>query len=160
LAEILILHCSTVTGLNNLEQLYFKISFMGSPKRIFLIDDDEDDLFIFHLALRELDVITDCFEDTNSEAALVRLKEGRIPVPDLIFLDWNMPKISGRDCLVLIKQIPAYAQVPIIIYSTSSAQRDKDETMLLGASWFLTKPNSFKELCRSLLCLLSKDWGS
>ena len=89
---------------------------MGSPKRLFLIDDDEDDLFIFHLALQELNVVTDCFEDTKSETALRRLKEGSMPVPDLIFLDWNMPKIRGRDCLILIKQIPAYASVPVIIY--------------------------------------------
>jgi DNA-binding response OmpR family regulator len=131
---------------------------MGSPKRLFLIDDDEDDLFIFHLALQELNVVTDCFEDTNSEKALIRLKEGNIPVPDMIFLDWNMPKISGRDCLICIKQIPAYAHVPVIIFTTSSSWRDKDETKQLGASYFLTKPTSFKELCRSLLNLLTRDW--
>ena len=131
---------------------------MGGPKRLFLIDDDEDDLFIFHLALQELNVMTDCLEDTNSEKALTRLKEGNLPVPDMIFLDWNMPKISGRDCLISIKQIPAYANVPVIIFSTSSSWRDKDETKQLGASYFLTKPTSFKELCRALFSLLTRDW--
>ena len=131
---------------------------MGSPIRLFLIDDDEDDLFIFHLALQELNVTTDCLEDTNSEKALKRLKEGGMPVPDMIFLDWNMPKISGRDCLIGIRQIPAYAHVPVIIYSTSSSWRDKDETKRLGASYFLTKPTSFKELCRTLMSLLTRDW--
>jgi CheY-like chemotaxis protein len=131
---------------------------MLHPKRLFLIDDDEDDHLIFHLALGELGLETDCFEDTNSEEALLRLREGSVPVPDLIFLDWNMPKISGKECLICIRQIPACAHVPVIIFTTSSSWYDKDETQQLGASYFLTKPNSVKKLRQSLLCMLNRDW--
>lgn len=129
-------------------------------KTLFIIDDDEDDQLFLHEAMSDLNIPIDCYYANNGEAALKQLKDEGIPVPDFIFLDLNMPKLNGKECLVQIKKLPKYLQVPIIIYSTSSHQKDKQEIMQLGADYFLTKPTRISELCNRLLDIFSTNWKS
>jgi len=131
---------------------------MQKPKKLFIIDDDEDDQLFLHEAMNDLKIPIDCYYANNGESALKQLRNDEIPVPDFIFLDLNMPKLNGKECLVEIKKLPRYANVPIIIYTTSSNQKDKQETMQLGAHYFLTKPTRISELCTRLLELFSTDW--
>jgi CheY-like chemotaxis protein len=131
---------------------------MIERKTLFIIDDDEDDQLFLHEAMNDLNIPIDCYYANNGEAALRQLKEEGIPVPDFIFLDLNMPKLNGKECLVEIKKLPKYLKVPIIIYSTSSHQKDKQEIMQLGADYFLTKPTRISELCTHLLDIFSTDW--
>ena len=125
------------------------------PKRVFLIDDDEDDCFIFGTVLNEFEQRIEFFHDDDSEMALRRITDESLPVPDLLFLDWNMPKRSGKQCLMAIKQFPLYADVPVIVYTTSNAQEDREEALRLGASYFLSKPASIVELRNKLLQVFS-----
>ena len=127
-------------------------------KTLFIIDDDEDDQLFLHEAMNDLKIPIDCYYANNGETALKQLKEEGIPVPDFIFLDLNMPKLNGKECLIEIKKMQRYLQVPIIIYSTSSHQKDKQEIMQLGADYFLTKPTRISELCTYLLDIFSTDW--
>ena len=90
--------------------------------------------------------------------SLRQLKEEIIPVPDFIFLDLNMPRLNGKECLIEIKKLPKYSKVPLIIYTTSSNQKDKQEIMQLGAHYFLTKPTRISELCDCLNNVFSMDW--
>jgi CheY-like chemotaxis protein len=131
---------------------------MQNQKTLFIIDDDEDDQLFLHEAMNDLNIPIDCYYANNGELALQQLRNEEIPVPDFIFLDLNMPKLNGKECLVEIKKLPKYAEVPIIIYTTSSNQRDKQEIMQLGAHYFLTKPTRISELCSSLLDIFSMDW--
>lgn len=133
---------------------------MTQPKRVWLIDDDEDDSFFFETALEEIIPPVDFSADRDSVEALSKLSDNNCRVPDLLFLDWNMPKMSGRDCLKAIRKLPAYDSVPIIIYSTSNAHPDKVDAQSLGASYFLTKPPSLRELVKNLKYLLSIDWSN
>ena len=131
---------------------------MEQPKTLFIIDDDEDDQLFLHEAIHDLNIPIDFFYANNGETAIQLLKGEDIPVPDYIFLDLNMPKLNGKECLIEIKKLRKYANVPIIIYTTSSNQRDKQEIMELGAHYFLTKPTRISELCSRLLDVFAMDW--
>jgi CheY-like chemotaxis protein len=127
----------------------FRIS-MNQTATCFLIDDDSDDQEIFSIALEELGMPVQCIVASNGIEALERLHRDVSLVPDFIFIDLNMPRMSGRECLEEIKKIPRLAQVPIIIYSTSSEQKDIEETRRLGANHFLTKPVTISMLTKRL----------
>ena len=124
-----------------------------------VVDDDADDIDIFKFALKSLDGEMECFADVNGEDAMHRLKMNDKFVPDLIFLDLNMPRMNGKECLKEMRQITRLDHVPIIIYSTSSEDKDIRETRELGANYFLTKPSSITSLVRTLIELLQRsDW--
>jgi CheY-like chemotaxis protein len=123
---------------------------MANPRSLFFIDDDCDDLDLLCEAVSIIDESIICFKADNSESTLEAFRKDDIPVPDLIFLDLNMPKVNGRELLQEIKKMPSYAHIPVVIYSTSVSQADIEETMKLGASYFLSKPNRFEDLQKSL----------
>jgi CheY-like chemotaxis protein len=133
-------------------------NLMDKAKTLFIIDDDEDDQLFINEAMKDLNIPFNCFYASNGEAALRQLKDETIPLPDFIFLDLNMPKLNGKECLIEIKKLPRYSNVPLIIYTTSSNQKDKQEIMQLGAHYFLTKPTRISELCNCLLNVFSMNW--
>ena len=82
---------------------------------------------------------------TDGQEALDQLLSKSI-IPDLIFLDLNMPRMDGKECLALIKQEDELKHIPVIMYTTSSQSQDIEQTMLQGAVCFITKPSSLREL--------------
>jgi CheY-like chemotaxis protein len=129
------------------------------PDKLFtcyLIDDDADDREIFAIAVSELGYPVRLFTAVDGQAGLEQLSAGTF-LPDLIFLDLNMPRMNGQQCLRALKAHPVYASIPVIIYSTSSQEQDREETKLLGAFGFLTKPSSVKTLIEILTTLVSSD---
>jgi len=131
---------------------------MRQPKTLYLVDDDNDDLDLFCEAVQTIDDSIVCVRATNSHAALTAFKENDIPLPDMIFLDLNMPVVDGRQFLSELKALRPYAHVPVIIYSTSSHPKDIEDTKSLGATSFLTKPYSLNELVSGLSEILSTYW--
>jgi CheY-like chemotaxis protein len=131
---------------------------MAFPKRVFLIDDDEDDRLIFSLALDGLNYKGEILYYQDGNTALAKFSQDNTPLPDIIFLDWNMPKLDGRQCLIAIKNLPHYSSLPIIITSTSTAIEDKEDALRLGATYFISKTNSILELQRRLQHLFTMDW--
>lgn len=131
---------------------------MDSPKTLYLIDDDMDDLDFFCEAVGAIDGSIICVKATDSAEVLKAFQRHDVPVPDLIFLDLNMPLVDGRRLLAELKSLRAYRNVPVIIYSTSSHPKDIEETKQLGAASFLTKPYSQGELINSLTQLFESQW--
>jgi CheY-like chemotaxis protein len=129
---------------------------MEDTKTFFLIDDDADDRMIFKEALECLEESFNYIEATDGQEALDMLKRERIKVPEVIFLDLNMPKVGGYEVLVHIKEIPLYKSVPIFIYTTSSNKFDIDRCLQAGAAGFITKHSSFDDLCAELRLLVEK----
>ncbi len=129
-------------------------------RTFYLIDDDNEDLEFFCEAVSSIDNSIICVKSTSSEQSLDAFRRHDIPIPDLIFLDLNMPMIDGRRFLHEIKQVKAYSQVPVIIYSTSSHPRDIEETLGLGAADFLTKPYSLSVLINNLSGVLTNHCSS
>lgn len=123
---------------------------MNDPTIVYLIDDDNDDLDFFREAVNSIDSSIVCVTSDNSDAALSLFRKHHIPVPDLIFLDLNMPLVDGRRFLTEIKHMDLYAKVPVIVYSTSSHPKDIEDTTRLGASYFMTKPTSMQGLVDTL----------
>ncbi len=85
-------------------------------------------------------------------------------LPDLLFLDLNMPQKSGMDCLKEIRRNGKYDDMAIAIYSTSNFDKDVDQTFDEGANIYITKPSDFEELKKVLtkavsFTLQEKDTG-
>jgi CheY-like chemotaxis protein len=121
----------------------------------FLIDDDADDQEIFAIALADLDPAIRCCTADNGPEALDKLKNDESFWPDFIFIDLNMPRMSGKQCLAEIKKIDRLRHVPVIVFSTSSASNDIRDTHQLGAAGFLTKPSSIAVLTSKLADILT-----
>jgi len=119
-------------------------------KLCLLIDDDLDDQEIFMLALESLSPDLHCTTACSGYEALLRLNPEARRTPDYIFLDLNMPRMNGKECLAEIKKLPHLQHVPVIIYSTSCSQKDMADTRELGATDFITKPHSVTELSETL----------
>lgn len=133
---------------------------MIKKKTFFIVDDDIDDQELFIEAVNEVDNSIQCVSASNCEEALDLLKNKKTSLPDVIFLDLNMPRLNGKQCLAELKKLAHLRHIPVIIYSTSSEKRDIEETTRLGAAHFLTKPNKFEELCKALSFVVAKDWNS
>lgn len=122
----------------------------------FLIDDDDDDQEIFSLALSTIDRDITCITANDGIDALNRLNMDAGFLPDYIFLDLNMVRMNGRECLCEIRKLPRLNNTPVIIYSTSSEQKDIIETKQLGAADYIVKPPSISILVERLEQVLSR----
>ena len=123
-------------------------------KKFLIVDDDTDDRDLFREALEEVTPDSVCYNAPNGLRALLALENGEIEVPDIIFLDINMPVMNGWQLLAKLKESQVYKMIPVIMYSTSSFQEDIEKAQQLGALCFLTKPSNFKKL-KSILALVA-----
>jgi CheY-like chemotaxis protein len=121
---------------------------MKTPDRILLIDDDPDDQLFFREAIQSIHTGMHCEMTNNFREALSKLENQ--PLPQIIFMDLNMPVMNGFDCLIYLKNHPAYKDIPVIIFTTSRNMHDMSRTKQLGARSFMTKPDDFKVLCQKL----------
>ncbi|MEO6254431.1 MAG: response regulator [Ferruginibacter sp.] len=124
---------------------------------IFLIDDDEDDQLMFKEVVESINPALHCETATNGKIALDKLKISTT-LPDIIFLDLNMPIMNGYDFLIQIKKENGLHKIPVCIFTTSNIQRDKELTKEFGAKCFLTKPNDFRLLRKQLQQILSVNF--
>jgi CheY-like chemotaxis protein len=114
------------------------------------IDDDIDDQEIFSFAVRGLNKTVNLVTAGDGLEALEILKGDETFIPDCIFLDLNMPRMNGKECLPEIRKLSRLREVPIIIYTTSSEDNDRLDTRRLGASDFMTKESSIEGLKTAL----------
>lgn len=123
---------------------------MMNGKTCLLIDDDIDDQEIFTLVLKKVYPTISCIIANDGVEAVTRLTANEDLNPDFIFLDLNMPRMDGKECLQELRKIDRLKQTPVIIYSTSSEKRDIIETRKLGASDYLEKQSSVADLQKML----------
>ena len=121
---------------------------------IYLIDDDMDDVELFREALQEVDPSISLQYANDGHEAVRNLTEQKNVLPDLIFLDISMPVFNGLQCLASFKKDEKLKDLPVIMYTTSSQEREIRTAKELGASGFVTKPNNFKHLKRMLTLIL------
>ena len=125
-------------------------------KYILIADDDEDDKLLFKEALSEQKDIF--IEEFDTGAGLYKKLLHMEQLPNLAFLDLNMPEMGGKACLLKIRENERLRSLPVVIYSTSSTEKDIEETYKLGASLYVIKPNTFSELKRTLTKVTSINW--
>jgi CheY-like chemotaxis protein len=118
----------------------------NTPIRILLADDDESDRLLFQEAFEELEIKTTVRTVNNGIQLMDYLSVKDAILPDLIFLDLNMPRKNGLECLKEIRSNKKFKAVPIAIYSTSASEKDISETFLHGANVYIKKPSNFGSL--------------
>ena len=129
---------------------------MINKKGFMIIDDDDDDRFFFKSALMEMLPTSICFEANGCIEALQQLRMGE-QLPDFIFLDINMPRIDGRECLKELKKDAKLAHIPVIMYSTSFNDASIAEFSKLGAASYLNKPTNITKLPEQILIAMTKS---
>ena len=125
---------------------------LAKPFRILIADDDSDDV----------QLTKDCFYETNLPIHVVDVGDGQIlmdhlkdpsqvtnskHLPQLILLDINMPRKSGFEALQELKQDEILSRIPVVVFSTSHTTTDVEKAYELGASCFVSKPDSLEEWC-------------
>ena len=114
-----------------------------------LIDDDQDDQEIFEMAVSEISDSIHCVFASDGVEALEELKKDDF-MPDCIFIDINMPRMNGIECLEKIKTIRRLQPVPVCMFSTSADPDIVRQTQQLGANDFIVKPASISVLSKLL----------
>lgn len=123
---------------------------------ILLIDDDDDDKELFREAFKQVTPDSMLTTATSCDELLANIDNLNSELPDIIFLDLNMPKMDGFECLDLIKSIHPLNNIPVFIYSTSVNPAHMSITFEKGASMFFQKPGTFdgiKTLIQKVLML-------
>ena len=112
-----------------------------SQHNIFLVDDDEDDIYLARLSFSEHfpDWKLTSFNDGQELVDYLSAPDTP-PLPSLLILDLNMPRLTGFETLTLLKQNPRWQQMPVAILTTSSSAEDRNRSEALGACAFITKP--------------------
>jgi iron complex outermembrane receptor protein len=110
---------------------------------VFLIDDDQDDQEIFNDAMEQADSSVRCVFANDGMCALEKIRNELDFIPDVIFLDLNMPRMNGEQCLAELKKIERLKNTPVIIYSTTDNPEVIAKQLQLGATEFIVKPADF-----------------
>ncbi len=127
---------------------------MQQPIQILLIEDDEDDITFFELALKKQSIPTQLTTLTDGDQVMPYLTRP-LKNPDLMVLDLNLPKLPGREVLKQVKNLPDMKNLSIVVLSTSTAREDIDYCLANGADKFFTKPTTLAELTGIVATLLA-----
>jgi CheY-like chemotaxis protein len=133
---------------------------MTHPRFVILADDDVDDLELFKEIVNEINPQIKVQLVENGRSLLRTLHTGISDLPDIIFLDLNMPDKNGKECLIEIRKDERLKNIPVIIYSTSAHSRDTSEAYSNGANLYIRKPANYERLIYILQKVLSIDWAS
>lgn len=123
---------------------------------ILMADDDKDDFYILKEAAEKAgEPLTISYVSNWLELWRFILKT----LPDVLFLDLNMPVKNGIECLQLLREDRKYDKVPIIIYSTFVNKNDIDKAYKSGANYFVVKPSAIEDISDMIkkLCSMSKE---
>ena len=117
---------------------------------ILLVEDEAADACLVRLALRDADKSSQLHHVCDGAEALAFVqrqdqKYSAMPRPRLIFLDLNMPRMNGREFLRAFRSDSSFNDIPVVVFSTSEYERDKESCFALGANDFVTKPVDIDE---------------
>lgn len=126
---------------------------------VVLVEDDADDIEFFQEAISEMPYKIDLRIYKNGQAFVEGMLADKTNIPDVVFLDLNMPIKNGVQALKELREIPEFKNIPIVaIYSTSISEKDQADTFLLGADAFISKPNDYKDLHKLIQKIFEIDW--
>jgi len=122
------------------------MSISINTRHILLADDDKDDSILFQEILEELPLSTHLTKVSNGEQLMQFLNETKDQLPDVLFLDLNMPRKNGYDCLSEIKGSEKLKSLSVIIFSTAFEPQVISLLYKKGAQYYIRKPNSYWQL--------------
>jgi CheY-like chemotaxis protein len=141
----------------------------GDSIHILLADDDIDDRSFFAKALRNIPIVTVLTSVQDGEQLVEYLSENLTQLPDIIFLDLSMPRKTGFECLIEIKEDEKFKEIPIVVFTTSFGRGIDYEQNLIktlvsnGAQEFIRKPDNLeqlKQLIHKILVMLIENRSS
>ena len=115
-----------------------------------IIDDDEDDKFFFKEATEGMLNCLKCLFASDGADALSQLRKLE-QLPNFIFLDVNMPRMDGKECLKELKKDAILKDIPVIMYSTTFTKESIAEFQTLGSAHYLLKPTNMIKLPEQIL---------
>jgi CheY-like chemotaxis protein len=125
---------------------------------IILADDDEDDRLFFTDAFEELKINTKVNTFNDGVELMNYLNQADAILPNVLFLDLNMPRKNGIECLDEIKMDEKFNDIAIAIFSTSSSEEHIEETFVRGANIYIKKPSDFAMLKKVLSDVVTINW--
>lgn len=125
---------------------------------VILADDDEDDRLLFTDAFDEMKISTKLQTFKNGVELMNYLNKEDAILPEILFLDLNMPKKNGIECLSELKSNNKFNNIAVAIYSTSSSEEHIEDTFVKGANIYIQKPNDFKTLKKVLQDVVTINW--
>ena len=126
---------------------------------ILLAEDDEDDRLLFEEALQKVRHSITCKMVHNGAQLMDYLQDlPHAELPQLLFLDLNMPLKTGLECLIEIRSNPCLRDLTVAIYSTSSSSEDIENTFIKGANVYINKPSDFNQLVKILSDVITINW--
>ena len=128
---------------------------MQKMRECLLIDDDQDDQEIFKMCIDKVSGDINCTTMDDAPMAIAMLNANPGYIPGHIFIDMNMPKMNGIECLKVLRTMERLNATKIFMYSTTSVQSSLDEAKQSGASGFIIKPSTAPELREILSKLFS-----
>jgi len=130
----------------------------STPLNILLADDDEDDRLIFKDAINEVKVKTKLTLVNDGVQLMEYLNNPDSELPNIVFLDLNMPRKGGIECLREIRNDINLKDLSIAIYSTSASEEDIEDTFIKGDNVYIKKPNDFNTLVKVLGEVIMINW--
>jgi CheY-like chemotaxis protein len=124
---------------------------------IIFCEDDEDDRFLFSDVLHDFHSKLRVEFVSNGVKLMELLKNY---VPDLLFLDLEMPFKNGLECLLEIRESASLQHLPVVVFSSTTRQSNIQTAYELGAHLFLVKSPTFSEYASSIRAVLELDWSS
>lgn len=113
---------------------------------IMLADDDKDDRDFFKAAVSDLFPLATLYVAKDGEELMKCLSDERELIPDVLFLDINMPRKNGLECLAEIKQNEKLKNIPVVMFSTSNSWDTINVLFKSGANVYIHKPSDFAQL--------------
>jgi len=136
---------------------------MNEKQTILLVDDSDDDLSLMKHACSAAHFKASLKTVNNGEEAIAYLKgdgvfanRDKYPLPSVMLLDLNMPKVNGFGVLTWVRTQPVLKRLSIIILTASSRPDDVERAFDLGANSYLVKPATMAALIAMICCL--RDW--
>jgi len=124
----------------------------NTPFNILLADDDTDDCHLFEKALKEIPIATHLTTFGNGEELMDYLLKNSMDLPNVLFLDLSMPRKTGYECLIEIKENKKLEAIPIFVFTTSIPSiiladlKLSNRVMNFGALDYVRKPTDFEQL--------------
>ncbi len=118
---------------------------MKPEKPILLVEDDRVDVMAVKRSVKALNINNPLVTASNGEEALAYLNDERNPLPAIILLDINMPRMNGIEFLRIAKQDERLKRLPVVVLTTSKEDQDRFDTFNLGASGYMLKPVDYTQ---------------
>jgi len=128
------------------------------PMHILLADDDEDDRMLFKEAFKDIKIKSIIHTVNDGVKLMAYLNDDANTLPDILFLDLNMPRKNGHECLEEIRSSKKLKHLTVAIYSTSASEADIEDTFVKGANVYIRKPDDFLVLKKILSEVATINW--